>query len=519
MASRFEDAIESTARALRQSRQLRIWLRSLRWCGDSIRLTTEVAVRDHVLLAQSGSEAIVLFLLRVRDPEGRARPVHLPLSIALARLDSAAFQLEADGSVFYILEAERRDGYARLVADGFRRGAKIRTSSGDSLTFRGEAVDAFRGMSSMPVVDTSNVLIRIATARDAIILKSYKFLDASNREPEILARLHARNFPHAARFVGQVLLGRGKDRLVLAIATEHVDGPDVFSWLRETWTQGLTAEGGSNAELNRASRSLASDLGVATARLHEALIDRHPGPWRLEPFTSEDFRLVFKESMGSLAAALRRLGQLGHTAEQTRADSARRARSLLLDLRQGIEKTLGNLEANVGGPKAVTHSDLHLAQVLRRRSDGRLLFIDFEGEPERAPGQRARKLPPLRDVGAMVRSFDYVRHYVMRGSAGDAELLPMRPLDLDVFPTSQRDLMKRLTGWEDEIVERFVRAYFDSSTLYRDLERTDARSLVRGWAMEKALYELDYELKHRIENFPIPLEGIAALAASGRDSG
>jgi len=519
MSSRFDEAIESTAQALRRSRPLRIWLRSLRWCGDSIRLTTELGVKDRVLLAQSGSEAIVLFLLRAKDREGGSRPVHLPLSIASARLDPMAFELETDESAFYILEAERRGGYARVLVDGFRRGAKIRTASGDSLTFQGEAVDAFRGMSPIPSGDTSNVLIRIATARDSIILKSYKFLDASNREPEVLARLQARSFPHAARFVGEVRLGRGKDRLVLAIATEHVDGLDLFSWLREGWTNTLGAEGGSNAEMDRASRFVASDLGEAIARLHEALIDRHPGPWRLEPFTSEDFRLVFKEAMRSLAAALRRLGRLGHAADRTRADSARRARSRLLDLREGIEKTLGNLEANVGGPKSVIHSDLHLAQVLRRRSDGRLLFIDFEGEPERAPGQRARKRPPLRDVGTMVRSFAYVRHYVMRDRAGDTEAPLMWPLDLDGLSTPQRDLMKRLIAWEAETVDRFVRAYLDSSTLYRDLETTDASFLVKGWAMEKALYELDYELKHRMENFLIPLDGIAALAATDRGPG
>jgi len=40
--------------------------------------------------------------------------------------------------------------------------------------------------------------------------------------------------------------------------------------------------------------------------------------------------------------------------------------------------------------------------------------------------------------------------------------------------------------------------------------------MIRGWAMEKALYELEYELKYRVSNFPIPLEGIAALAAPAR---
>jgi maltose alpha-D-glucosyltransferase/alpha-amylase len=514
MPSRFEDAIESTVRAVRHSRPFRTWIRSLRWCGDSIHFTTELAVTDHARLAESGSEVIVWFLLRAKDRGRGARPVHLPLSIALARLNPEAFELETDKSAFYILEAERRDGYARLLVDGFRQGRNVRTASGDSLTFCGEGVDSFRGVSPVPIVDTSNVLVRIATAHDAIIVKSYKFLDTSNREPEILARLHAHDFPHAARFVGEAFLGRGKDRVVLAIATEHVDGPDVFSWMRERWIQALDAKDSPGGQMDEACRSVAAGLGEATARLHETLVDRHPGPWRLEPFTAEDFRREYKEAMRSLAESLRRLGQLGRMPESPYADVARLARSHLLDLREGIENTVQILEANVGGPESVIHSDLHLAQVLRRSSDGRLLFIDFEGEPDRTPGQRARKLPPLRDVGSMVRSFAYVRHYIVRGHSQAAEAPLASPLDLGGLSAPQPDLIRRLTAWEAEAVDRFVSAYLDSSTLYRDLEKTEARRIVRGWAMEKALYELDYELKHRKENFMIPLEGIVTLAAS-----
>src|SRR2546428_13192762 len=82
MASRFEDAIEATDRALRTSRPLRIWLGSLRWCGDSIHGTTRLTVKDRAVLTESGSEAIVFFLLLATDPDAGARPVFLPLSLA-----------------------------------------------------------------------------------------------------------------------------------------------------------------------------------------------------------------------------------------------------------------------------------------------------------------------------------------------------------------------------------------------------------------------------------------------------
>ena len=189
------------------------------------------------------------------------------------------------------------------------------------------------------------------------------------------------------------------------------------------------------------------------------------------------------------------------------------ARTRLLELRAPIEETLRHLEVHVGGVKSVIHSDLHLAQVLRRRGDGALLFIDFEGEPGRLVGERGRKLPPLRDVGSMVRSFAYVRHYVIRDLASDVSnpILPPEPGALLGPPDAALD---RMTGWEQDMVGRFTGSYLSHSALHHSSDPAEAGPLIRGWAMEKALYELEYELKHRVTNFPIPLDGIAALASA-----
>src|SRR5947208_1103755 len=409
MPSRFDDAIEVTDRALRTSRPLRTWLRSLRWCGDSIRITTRLDVKDRAILSESGTEAIVFFLLLAMDPGAGARPIHLPLSIARARFDREAVALEGGASTIYVMEAERREVYARF----------------------------------------------------------------------------------------------------------DVDAIDLFTWFCDGWRKSLGREADPREDVSAAGLNLASELGEATTALHEALIDHHPGLWQPEPFTEEDFRDVFKSATRSLGSALRRLGHLAHSEDPTIAESARRARAHLLDLRPRIEGALRGLEASVGGVKSVLHSDLHLAQVLRRRSDGALLFVDFEGEPDRTPVELGRKLPPLRDVGSLVRSFAYVRHYVIRdfGSDGSNHDPPLEPTS---HPVPAEAMLEQLTAWEEGMVERFTGAYLTRSALYHDLEAIGARRMIRGWAMEKALYELEYELKYRVSNFPIPLEGIAALAAPAR---
>src|SRR3989441_293557 len=470
-------------------------------------------LEDRALLSKTGIEAFVFFLLQATDPDTGARPIQLPLSIASARLDPTAFELEADRHRFYVMEAERRESFARFVVDAFRRAAKVPTESGDSLNFHGEGISAFRGASPIPGGDTSNVVLRITTGSGDVVLKSYKFLDTGNREPDILARLHARKFPHVARFLGEVALGRGVDRLVLGVATEHIEADDLFAWLYDGWRHTFDREVNPNEDFEEATLDVAADLGEPTRALHDALVDRHPGFWHPEPFTEEDFRGMFKSATRSLGAALRRLGQLAHAEEPSLAESARMARTRLLELRAPIEETLRHLEAHVGGVKSVIHSDLHLAQVLRRRADGVLLFIDFEGEPERVQGERGRKLPPLRDVGSMVRSFAYVRNYVIRDLVRDVAN-PTLPPEPGVLLGPQEAAVDRMRGWEEDMVGRFTGTYLSHSTLHHTRDGKEAGRLIHGWAMEKALYELEYELKHRVANFPIPLEGIAALAGA-----
>src|SRR3989475_367943 len=152
--------------------------------------TRGLALKVRPLLSKTGIEAFVFFPPQATDADTGARPIHPPLSIASARLDRTAFELEADRHSFYVMEAERRESFARFVVDAFRRAAKVPTESGDSLNFHGEGIGAFRGASPIPGGDTSNVVLRITTGSGDVVLKSYKFLDTVNREPDILARLH-----------------------------------------------------------------------------------------------------------------------------------------------------------------------------------------------------------------------------------------------------------------------------------------------------------------------------------------
>ena len=141
----------------------------------------------------------------------------------------------------------------------------------------------------------------------------------------------------------------------------------------------------------------------------------------------------------------------------------------------------------VGGKLIRHHGDLHLGQTLR--TPDRWVVLDFEGEPARPLIERRRKRSPLRDVAGMLRSFAY--------AATAASLLKDATVPED---------------WEATARERFLNGYFtevDAGLL--PASEAGIRQLLAIFELEKAVYELRYELNNRPDWVPIPVAGIARL--------
>jgi len=151
------------------------------------------------------------------------------------------------------------------------------------------------------------------------------------------------------------------------------------------------------------------------------------------------------------------------------------------------------------GVKIRIHGDYHLSQVLVTRND--FVIIDFEGEPGHSIEERRAKHSPLRDVAGMLRSFSYVQHSALRNVAHDeAEMARLAPL---------------AHAWAMAVRGAFLAAYHEASRTAK-LQGTDvpaARGLLGLFELEKALYELRYELGNRPGWAAIPLQGILNLDA------
>ena len=169
-----------------------------------------------------------------------------------------------------------------------------------------------------------------------------------------------------------------------------------------------------------------------------------------------------------------------------------RANTVLAQQDRVLTRIEGLAKEEPHGQKIRIHGDYHLGQVLVTRND--FVIVDFEGEPGHSLEQRRAKQSPLRDVAGMLRSFSYVEHSALRSVAhNDVESARLAPL---------------ARAWAAEVRAAFLSAYDTAASggsLYGALPD---RGLLGLFELEKALYELRYELGNRPGWAGIPLQGI-----------
>jgi maltose alpha-D-glucosyltransferase/alpha-amylase len=174
--------------------------------------------------------------------------------------------------------------------------------------------------------------------------------------------------------------------------------------------------------------------------------------------------------------------------------------------RQILDSFRLEAEDDTLGERIRIHGDYHLGQVLQIKTD--YMIIDFEGEPARPLSQRRAKLSPLKDVAGMLRSLGYAAY------SGLIAHTARRPEDWKTLEPWAR-------LWERSMGAEFLRAYRQTAQGARFLPSTDEgfRKLLAVFLLDKALYELSYELNNRPAWVRIPLIGILSLPleAGGRE--
>jgi maltose alpha-D-glucosyltransferase / alpha-amylase len=240
-------------------------------------------------------------------------------------------------------------------------------------------------------------------------------------------------------------------------------------------------------------------LAQRTAEMHLALVsDPHDPAFCPEPFTPA-FQRDLEQSVQSLTE--KNLGILGEKLQELSGETRKQAKNVLNRRNEILREFHATLGPPIHAMRTRVHGDYHLGQVLYTGAD--FMIIDFEGEPTRPLRERRVKRSPLQDVAGMMRSFHYAPFASLLAPAGGEP----------VAGEQLRRLIPWAEAWSAWVMADFLRSYLGSADAapFIPAGAGEAAKLLRLHLLEKAIYELGYELNNRPTWVGIPLAGISHL--------
>jgi trehalose synthase-fused probable maltokinase len=413
------------------------------------------------------SPFLFLALVQTRFATGTHELYQLPLS--LIRTDVAVERPIATTQDWTVYDALAEPVRLLELVLRMDREDEIDAAAGTFSFHRADGVTSVSDDSYVRLmgVEQSNSSIVID---DKLVLKVFRKLEAGiNPELELLRFLTARGFPNIAALHGWYEYDGAPLAATLGVAQQFL--PDAVGG----WELALDKIVIDPADL----LNELAELGRVTAHLHNVLASDASDPaFSPEEPSQEALSLLTATVDEDIERIFLRLPD-----DERMASIAGRGQ----DVR---ERLAARAQIGVGGRVIRTHGDYHLGQTLHTPRGW--VVIDFEGEPARPLPERRQKRSPLRDVAGMLRSFAYV--------------------------TSATEILRgrRAPGkFEEQARERFLVQYFAhvDATLLPAGEAA-AMNLLSIYELEKAIYELQYELDNRPDWVSIPVAGISRLLES-----
>ena len=348
--------------------------------------------------------------------------------------------------------------------------------------------------------EQSNSLLTIG---DVAMLKMYRRISAGpHPETEMNHYLTSQGFAHAPALLGDVVhVAADGAQATLAIALQFVRNEgDAWSWMLDHLTRALDAEApaepvaGSRADLLADCDAIAGAIGRRLGEMH-AILARETSNSAFSPKTADDrdatgWAKKTEQRLQKAVEAIAGVQTWQREQDQERAQElVNRQTSIAAAVRALGESGTGMLMTRI-------HGDFHLGQVLVASGDAHI--IDFEGEPATPIAERRAKTSPLRDVAGLLRSIDYV----------GATLIDRRAIRAVPVDEAQRDQL--IDRFRARASTSFLRAYWEAGG---SSSGAAARALLDLFLIEKAAYEITYEVANRPTWIGVPLAGMARLVA------
>ena len=447
--------------------------------------------------------------LQVGVPAAADQRYSLPLALAWG--DAPELAINAADIVARVRQRERRGIlYDAFAAASFCRRLLAAMSGQQHLAATGGRISCTSTALLAASCAVPAPWVRIAAASsnttlalgEHLLLKAYRRLRPGiNVEQEIGRFLgDVSPYRHSAPFAGAIDYADDAGTVTpLALAQQYVANQGdawhqtlayLADFLADSEHHDAAPERAHRAQLRQLTR-----LGQRTGELHRALALRSGDPdFDPQPIGAAELRAWSRRADDEAAATLALLqARLPELPPELQAPA-----QALLAARPAA--ALANAIAAVGAASGMTmtrcHGDFHLGQVLVAGDD--FVIIDFEGEPGRTLAQRRAKQSPWRDVAGLLRSLSYARFTALRSAP------PADPATVARRQASLRD-------WETRARQAFLAGYRAALPAADAHQRRAADHLLTFLLLEKALYELRYELDNRPSWVAVPLAGLLEL--------
>lgn len=511
------------------------YLMKCRWFGGKARTIQGVSIAHHLPIPMSSPD-VVLLVIKVSYNEGLDELYQLPVTFIEEGLSDAVRSQATQALIApvsigdtkgYLYDAIYNESFRNSLFELMVKGKKVKDNSTE-LHLKAEPTVTKWYKKEKP--ETSSKVLNAEQSNTSVIylqryfLKFYRKIDhIINPDLEITRFLTDKaEFEHVPQYAGNIAIHQGsKDPLVLAMMQEMIENQgDAWVYMKDVisrYFERVTLEQVDRSKVPSLKGSLmeplpfeklpddlktllsgipaerASLLGVRTAEMHIALAS-HPDE---RDFGSENFSLHYQRSLySSLQSQVRSTYQSLDKQMKALPEEVKEEASIIKGMRKSILKCMQQIYSRkISSTKIRAHGDYHLGQVLFTGRD--FVIIDFEGEPARTFSERRLKRSPLRDVAGMIRSFHYAAYSGL--------------FENESFKLGNADYLEEWAElWYHYMSGFYIKAYLETAQGHNFLpgNQEDFNILMQTFLLEKAVYELNYELNNRPNWAIIPMRGI-----------
>ena len=502
---RLRSALEREGR-----RPLIEFLQQQRWFGGKGKSLVDVRLSDAIELS-AGASPRMLAVLLVEYRGGVQERYMMPLSIRprTDRDEAAITEMPEPDAGQWVCDATREDDVWRSLYKVVVEKREVAGHVGSVVgrLMPGRQKELAGPLTAVKVLSAEQSNTSVVFDRHTIMKLIRKTVSGINPDSEILEFLTTRTSCRDVPLLFGVVtynngLSEGAEPATVAVLQQFVpnrgDGwGHTLTHLTRLIDEGRMAlnrgddPGRAIVGLSASFFSEARRLGEVTGSLHTALAsDQESESFCPEPITAADIER-WREDM------VRDVKEVFHDLRGLPQDQLMRLVLTVAELDELEQACLVcfnalTLLSRHGTAKIRYHGDYHLGQVLKTQEG--FVVIDFEGEPMRPLEERRAKGCPLKDVGGMLRSFNYAFHAALKEQPSSSQARSW------------------LVGWEQEVRASFLDGYLSvarpGKAAFLPPTVEDVKRVMRVFELDKAAYELRYELHNRPEWLSIPLQGI-----------